>query len=84
MSLIKLSLSVCDYDRTRAVIDGRAPIEGCDVTVVPLEPEESFHRALKYQEFDVSQISLSSHIMTTARRRSLHRRARLRLAPVPP
>jgi 4,5-dihydroxyphthalate decarboxylase len=67
MSLIKLSLSVCDYDRTRAVIDGRAPIEGCDVTVVPLEPEESFHRAFKYQEFDVCEISLSSHIMTTAR-----------------
>ena len=39
MALIKLSLSVCDYDRTRAVIDGRALIEGCDVTVVPLEPE---------------------------------------------
>jgi 4,5-dihydroxyphthalate decarboxylase len=67
MALIKLSLSVCDYDRTRAVIDGRAPIEGCDVAVVPLEPEESFHRAFKFQEFDVSEISLSSHIMTTAR-----------------
>ena len=28
---LQMSLSVCDYDRTRALFDGRAPIEGCDV-----------------------------------------------------
>ena len=44
---LQLSLAVCDYDRTRAIFDGRAPIEGCDVTAVPLEPEEAFHRAFK-------------------------------------
>jgi 4,5-dihydroxyphthalate decarboxylase len=64
---LPLSLSVCDYDRTRAVLDGRAPIEGCDVTAVNLEPEESFHRAFKFAEFDVSEISMSSYLMTTAR-----------------
>ena len=31
---LELSLSVCDYDRTAALFDGRAPIEGCDVTAV--------------------------------------------------
>jgi 4,5-dihydroxyphthalate decarboxylase len=67
MGLVKLSLSVCDYDRTRAIFDGRAPIEGCDVTAVALEPEEAFHRAFKYQEFDVSEISLSSYLVTAAR-----------------
>lgn len=64
---LPLSLSVCDYDRTRAIFDGRAPIEGCDVTAVSLEPEESFHRAFKFAEFDVSEISMSSYTMTTAR-----------------
>jgi 4,5-dihydroxyphthalate decarboxylase len=64
---LQISLSVCDYDRTRAIFDGRAPIEGCDVTAVPLEPEESFHRAFKFSEFDISEISLSSYTMTTAR-----------------
>lgn len=64
---LPLSLSVCDYDRTRAIFDGRAPIEGCDVTAVNLEPEESFHRAFKFAEFDVSEISMSSYTMTTAR-----------------
>ena len=64
---LQLSLSVCDYDRTRAIFDGRAPIEGCDVAAVNLEPEESFHRAFKFNEFDVSEISMSSYTMTTAR-----------------
>jgi 4,5-dihydroxyphthalate decarboxylase len=64
---LELSLSVCDYDRTAALFDGRAPIEGCDVTAVALEPEESFHRAFKFQEFDVTEISMSSYLMTLAR-----------------
>jgi 4,5-dihydroxyphthalate decarboxylase len=64
---LALSLAVCDYDRTRAIFDGRAPVEGCDITAVPLEPEEAFHRAFKFSEFDISEISLSSYIMTTAR-----------------
>jgi 4,5-dihydroxyphthalate decarboxylase len=67
MMALRLSLSVCDYDRTRAIFDGRAPIEGCDVTAVNLAPEESFHRAFKFAEFDVSEISMSSYTMTTAR-----------------
>jgi 4,5-dihydroxyphthalate decarboxylase len=64
---LQLSLAVGDYDRTRAIFDGRAKIEGCDITAVMLEPEEAFHRAFKFQEFDVSEISMSSYIMTTAR-----------------
>ena len=64
---LELSLSVCNYDRTAAIFDGRAPIEGCDVTVVPQSPEESFHRAFKFQEFDVSEISMSSYLLSVAR-----------------
>jgi 4,5-dihydroxyphthalate decarboxylase len=60
-------LAVGSYDRTRAIFDGRAPIEGCDVVAVALEPEEAFHRAFRSQEFDVTEISLSSHTLTTAR-----------------
>src|SRR5215468_2001630 len=64
---LHLSLAVCDYDRTRAILDGRAKIEGCDITTMALEPEESFHRAFKFNEFDISEISMSSYMMTTAR-----------------
>ena len=64
---LELSLSVCDYDRTAAIFDGRAPIEGCDVTAVANSPEESFHRAFKFQEFDVTEISMSSYLLSLAR-----------------
>jgi 4,5-dihydroxyphthalate decarboxylase len=67
MAGLSISLSVCNYDRTAALFDGRVGVEGCDVHAVPLEPEESFHRAFKYGEFDVCEISMSSHCATTAR-----------------
>lgn len=64
---LQVSLAAGDYDRTRAIFDGRVRIEGCEVAAVQLEPEEAFHRAFKYQDFDISEISLSSYTMTTAR-----------------
>ncbi len=64
---VHISLAVGDYDRTRAIFDGRAKIEGCEVTAVMLEPEEAFHRAFKFQEFDVTEMSLSSHLVRTSR-----------------
>jgi 4,5-dihydroxyphthalate decarboxylase len=67
MMTVQLSLAVGDYDRSRAIFDGRAKVEGCDVTAVMLEPEEAFHRAFKFQEFDVTEMSLSSHIVNIAR-----------------
>ena len=67
MSKLTVSLGCCDYDRTRALFDGRTAIKGCDVICDPIEPEEAFHRAFKFQEFDISELSLSSHMMTTSR-----------------
>src|SRR5262245_39148573 len=64
---LPLSLSVCFYDRTAALFDGRVSIEGCDLNAVALEPEESFHRAFRFQEFDATEISMSSYLMTLAR-----------------
>ena len=39
---LQVSMAIGDYDRTRALFDGRAPIEGCDVAMVQLAPEEAF------------------------------------------
>jgi 4,5-dihydroxyphthalate decarboxylase len=64
---LDLSLGCCGYDRTRAVLDGRAPIEGCRVIGTAIEPEEAFHRAFRFNEFDVSELSLSSHALLTSR-----------------
>jgi 4,5-dihydroxyphthalate decarboxylase len=61
---IPITLACGDYDRTRAIKDGRVAVEGCDVTYLPMEPEEAFHRAFKHQEFDVCELSCSSYIRT--------------------
>ncbi len=67
MKKLQISLACGDYDRTRAILDGRVQIEGCEIVAAPIEPEEAFHRAFRYKEFDVTEISMSSHMMTTAR-----------------
>jgi 4,5-dihydroxyphthalate decarboxylase len=67
MAKLRLTLAAGYYDRTIPIFDGRAPIEGCDVNWIGLAPEETFHRAFGYHEFDVTEMSLCSHSLTTAR-----------------
>jgi 4,5-dihydroxyphthalate decarboxylase len=67
MAKLALSLAVGLYDRTFAIFDGQAPIEGCAINAVPLLPEEAFHRAFKHHEFDITEMSLSSHTVRVAR-----------------
>ncbi|MEO8977851.1 MAG: hypothetical protein ABI552_19095, partial [Casimicrobiaceae bacterium] len=67
LTKLQVSLGCCDYDRTRAIFDGRVPIENCEVLAAAIEPEEAFHRAFRFQEFDISELSLSSHTMLTSR-----------------
>ncbi|HUB96607.1 MAG TPA: ABC transporter substrate-binding protein [Stellaceae bacterium] len=62
---IPITIACGDYDRTRAIKDGRVPVEGCAVTYIPLEPEEVFFRAFRYQEFDVCELSMSSYLRVT-------------------
>jgi 4,5-dihydroxyphthalate decarboxylase len=63
---IPITIACGNYDRTRAIRDGRVKVDGCAVTYLPLYPEEIFHRAFKFEEFDVSELSFSSFIRTTA------------------
>ncbi len=66
MGDVPITIACGNYDRTRAIRDGRVKVEGCDVTFLPMYPEEIFHRAFKFQEFDVSEISFSSYIRTVS------------------
>jgi 4,5-dihydroxyphthalate decarboxylase len=61
---LPITIACGNYDRTRAIMDGRVKVEGCAVTYLPLYPEEIFHRAFKFQEFDVCELSFSSFIRT--------------------
>ncbi len=59
---MRLTLACGRYDRTQALIDGRVRIEGVDeLTYLPLRPGETFWRMLNHEEFDASEMSLSSY-----------------------
>jgi 4,5-dihydroxyphthalate decarboxylase len=65
----KLALSIAcqDSDRTRALRDGRVAVEGVRLNFVSASVEEIFQRAFRHAEFDISELSLSTHLLTTAR-----------------
>ena len=68
MVKLRLSLACCDYDRTRALIDGTVVPEGVDLQVIrSQDPAETFRRMLHDAEFDVSEMSLSNYMMGIAR-----------------
>lgn len=61
---MRLSLACDDYDRTRALRDGRITPEGIDLTYISLPAVETFFRMLRHREFDVAEMSLSSYVLT--------------------
>src|ERR1700683_55345 len=61
MPNLKLTLACGRYDRTQPLIDGRVEPEGVDLTFIPLRPGETFWRMLNHEEFDCSEMSLSSY-----------------------
>ena len=62
MTKLTVSLAGVDYDRTRALFDGTVRIEGCETIPVAMSPEQAFHRAFQFQEFDITELSLSSYM----------------------
>jgi len=64
MTDLALTLACWDYDRTRALADGRVRPEGIDLTYLPLGMPESFFRMLHHGEFHASEMSLSWYTRT--------------------
>jgi 4,5-dihydroxyphthalate decarboxylase len=64
MTGLPLSFSCWDYDRVRALQDGRVVPQGVSLTFLPNPPEESFFRMLRWREFDVAEMSLSSYVLS--------------------
>ena len=60
--MLRLSLACWDYDRTRALADGRVQPEGIDLIYLNQPVEETFFRMMRFQEFDASEMSLSSYV----------------------
>lgn len=56
-----------DYDRVRPLIDRRVRVDGAELNFLALEPEETFFRAFRDAEFEISELSLSSTLMQISR-----------------
>ena len=64
MSKLRLSLGCWNYDRTRALLEGRIQPDGIDLTYLNMPVEETFFRMLRHREFDVAEMSLSSYAVS--------------------
>jgi 4,5-dihydroxyphthalate decarboxylase len=67
---LTVSLAGVDYDRTRALFDGTGQVACCERSPVPSLPRRAFHHAFRYQEFDITEWSLSNTMALLARRAS--------------
>lgn len=67
MSNLPLKIAFWDYDRTRALIDGRVRAEGIDLDIQVLRPRIMFPRMLDQRAFDISELSLASYAALKAR-----------------
>lgn len=64
MSRLALTFACGDYDRTRAIEEGRIVPDGMDVTFLRLPVEETFFRMARHREFDAAEMSLSTYVST--------------------
>jgi 4,5-dihydroxyphthalate decarboxylase len=62
-----LSIALSDNARTRPIIDGHVEIESVTPYITTVHPSEMFWRQLKYADFDISEMSMSSLLIAAAR-----------------
>jgi 4,5-dihydroxyphthalate decarboxylase len=66
-SRLELSIALSDNERTRPLIEGRVAPEGIKLVPTAVHPSEMFWRQLRFAEFDVSEMSMSSLIIAVSR-----------------
>lgn len=64
---LTLTLACVATDRSRPILDGRVAVPGVAFEATPGEPEAIFRNALREHTWDVTELSMSSHITVTAR-----------------
>lgn len=67
MSRLRLTIMTGHYDRIDPLREGRVQVEGCDINYLCMGPEEGFYRALTNKEFDITELSFSSYIISRSR-----------------
>ena len=64
---LQLSIALSDNARTRPLIDGIVTPEAIDPLITVVHPSEMFWRQLKYADFDVSEMSMSSLLIAASK-----------------
>jgi 4,5-dihydroxyphthalate decarboxylase len=67
MSRLPITIATWDYDRVRALADGRLGVEGCDVNYITMPVEEILERAFLHREFEVAEIGFSPYLIALSR-----------------
>jgi 4,5-dihydroxyphthalate decarboxylase len=67
MSRLPITVATWDYDRVRALADGRVRVEGCEVNYITMPVEEILERAFFHHEFDVAEIGFSPYLIALSR-----------------
>ncbi|MPZ13540.1 MAG: PhnD/SsuA/transferrin family substrate-binding protein [Chloroflexi bacterium] len=70
MTELRLTLACGDYDLTRALIDGSVRPAGIELTVLTMPSPERHWRTMRFEEFDVAELSMSHYLVAHAMRRA--------------
>jgi 4,5-dihydroxyphthalate decarboxylase len=65
--MLNLSFASAVNERTRPIMDGTVRPEGITLHTMVSDPAETFWRMLKYGDFDISEMSISSLLMAVER-----------------
>ena len=63
---LTLSFAMSPNPRNQAIFDGRVSPDGIDFVCTPISPSELFWRQLRFGDFDVSEMSVSSLLIALA------------------
>ncbi|MCC6775200.1 MAG: hypothetical protein IT537_00955 [Hyphomicrobiales bacterium] len=64
---LELSIALSDNERTQPLIEGRISPQGIALIPTVVHPSEMFWRQLRFAEFDISEMSMSSLIISASR-----------------
>ena len=67
MTQIELSIALSDNERTRPLLEGEVVPQAIRLVPTMLHPSEMFWRQLRFGEFDISEMSMSSLIISLSR-----------------
>src|ERR1700754_3334447 len=63
---LQLSIAMAENPRTRPIIENKVKPDGIELICTPLHASELFWRQLRFGDFDISEMSLSSLMMAVA------------------